>query len=727
MLTAGSVVGHYTIIHKLGSGGMGDVYLANDTRLGRNVALKILPAGVATDPERRARFEREARAVALLNHPNIVTVHSIEDVRGTHFITMECVAGKTLTTLIPPQGLPLNTFFELVLPIVEAVTAAHQQGVTHRDLKPDNVMVTDDRRVKVLDFGLAKLQTGVGQTTTQSTILDMSYAGQIVGTVAYMSPEQAEGKSVDPRSDIFSLGIVQHQMLTGQRPFTGDSQASIMSAILRDTPPSITDRHPALPHSLARIIKRCLAKDPTRRYQTALDLRNDLEEVRQEIDSGVGRVVSAATPVTSYVPMAAAALVVSALAIAGAVYWLRAPEAGRSEPTGEATFSQLTHEPGQELFPSLSPDGKTVAYTSAANGNLDILAQRVSGATVIGVNLTRDSAADDLQPAFSPDGEFIAFRSERDGGGVFVMGATGESVRRVADFGYHPAWSPDGQQLLCVTQNVTDPAIRFTTSQLWAIATATGAKRLLSEGDAVQPSWSPHGHRIAYWGRTTGTGPGEIWTMPAGGGEPVAVTTEPSMDWNPVWAPDGRHLYFSSDRGGTMNLWRVPIDEQTGKTMGRAEAVTTGVGASSQHVTISSDGRRIVYAAVVETTNLQKVAFDPDAGTAVGMPEWITRGSRTVAQPDASPDGTLLAFNSAGKQEDIFVTHADGLGLQQLTDDAFKDRAARWSPDGRRIAFYSDRTGKYEIWVVNRDGGGLQQLTHSPGAHYPVWSPDGLR
>jgi Tol biopolymer transport system component len=259
------------------------------------------------------------------------------------------------------------------------------------------------------------------------------------------------------------------------------------------------------------------------------------------------------------------------------------------------------------------------------------------------------------------------------------------------------------------------------------VTTTIGENRMLSEGDAAQPNWSPNGYRIAYWGRTTGTGPGDIWTIPATGGQPVAVTTEPSTDWNPVWGPDGRHLYFSSDRSGSMNLWRVPVDERSGKPQGRAEAVTTGVGASSQHVTISKDGHRIAYVSRVETMNLQKVTFDPEAGAAVGMPAWITRGSRSLAQPEPSPDGKLLAFNSSGKQEDVFVAQADGTGLHQLTDDAFIDRAARWSPDGQRIAFYSDRTGKYELWVIKRDGSGLQQLTWSPGAHYPVWSPDGRR
>lgn len=726
-MVIGSTLAHYKIIQALGSGGMGEVYIAQDTRLGRSVALKILLAEVAADPDRLARFEREARAVAALNHPNIVTVHSIERAGDVHFITMEYVSGQTLSAVTPSTGLPLKRFFSLALPLIEAVSAAHQHGIIHRDLKPDNVMVTNEGRVKVLDFGIAKLKPGFVDDPANTDVAPthgMTIQGQIIGTVAYMSPEQAEGKPLDHRSDIFSLGIMLHEMASGRRPFGGDSHASIVSAILRDAPPSITQLNPAMPVRLAEIIQRCLAKDPSRRYQSALDTRNDLAELEQALNSGVAVSAVPSKPTTSR--RLGATLAAALVVLAGVIYWLRpGGDVDRSAtPIGDAAFTQVTHGPGAELFPSLSPDGRMIVYASAAAGNVDIYSQRVGGENP--VNLTKDSAADDSQPAFAPDGEHLAFRSERDGGGIFIMGATGESVRRVTNFGYHPAWSPDGRQLLCVTQSVNDPAFRFTASQMWAITIATGERRLVSEADAGQPSWSPNGHRIAYWGRTADSGAGDIWTIPASGGPPVAVTTEASVDWNPVWAPDGRHLYFSSDRGGSMNLWRVPIDESSGRTLGRPAAVTTGGGAKSQHVTISKDGLRVAYVSLIETMNLQKVAFDPSAGITRSAPDWITRGSRAVAQPDASPDGKRLAFNSAGKQEDIFMGQADGTGLQQLTNDLFKDRAARWSPDGQRIAFYSDRTGKYEIWVINRDGSGLQQLTKSPGAHYPVWSPDGV-
>jgi Tol biopolymer transport system component/tRNA A-37 threonylcarbamoyl transferase component Bud32 len=722
----GSVLGHYEIVRRLGRGGMGEVYLARDATLGRQVALKVLRPDLADDADRNARFEREARAVAALSHPNIVTVHSIERADDVRFITMEYVPGKTLAALIPSGGLPLKAFLDYALPLVDAVSAAHQQGVAHRDLKPDNVMVDGDGRVKVLDFGLAKLLPQAvesGEQTTVEPIPGDTIEGRTFGTAAYMSPEQAQGKSVDYRSDIFSLGIMLHEMITGRRPFVGGNPTAVISAILKDSAPPIREHNATLPAGLERIVKRCLAKDPARRYQSGRDLWNDLDELKQELDSGA----LAGTPAPAVTSARALPLTlagVAAVVLAAIGYWLwLGPGGDGAEPDRDVAFSQLTHGPGEELFPSLSPDGRTIVYASDAAGNFDIYAQRVGGENAI--NLTRESTADETQPAFAPDGERIAFRSERQGGGLWVMGATGESARRVADFGYHPAWSPDGQQLLCVTQSVTDPALRFSVSQLWVITIATGERRLLGEGDAAQPAWSPNGHRIAYWAKTPGAGPGVVFTIPATGGEPVAVTTDTSLNWNPVWAPDGRYLYFSSNRDGSMNVWRVALDERTGETTGRPEPVTSGVAASIQHLTISKDGSRIAYAARTETMNLQRVAFDPGAAAIRGVPESITRGSRAVAQPHVSPDGATLAFNSSGRQEDIFVIRADGSGQLQLTDDAARDRAARWSPDGQRVAFYSDSTGQLEIWAINRDASNLEQLTRSPGAHYPVWSPDG--
>ncbi len=282
-------LGHYRILRPLGKGGMGEVYAAQDTKLGRTVALKVLPQTLTSDPSRRERFEREARTEAALNHPHIVTVYSVEEADGLPFLTMELIEGKRLSELIPAQGMNLDRFLQLAIPLADAVSAAHKRGIVHRDLKPANVMVTEEGQLKVLDFGLAKLKEAAfsgEDLVSDLETWEQTGEGRIVGTAAYMSPEQAEGKPVDARSDVFSLGIVIYEMTTGRRPFQGDSSAGTLSSILKDTAMSVSELRPELPLELGRIIRRCLEKDPARRMQTALDLRNELEDLKKDSDSG---------------------------------------------------------------------------------------------------------------------------------------------------------------------------------------------------------------------------------------------------------------------------------------------------------------------------------------------------------------------------------------------------------------------------------------------------------
>ena len=292
----GQTLSHYTILEKLGEGGMGTVYLAEDQTLGRKVALKVLPAEMAADPDRLQRFQREAKTVAALNHPAIVTLYSVENVDNTHFITMEVVEGKSLESMIHPGGLSLDRLFDIAVPLASALAAAHRQHITHRDLKPPNIMLTKDGRVKVLDFGLAKLHaSGAPGEALDAATLALTQDGMVMGTMPYMSPEQAQSKSVDHRTDIFSLGIVLYELATGRRPFLGETPADLISSILRDAPPSVTTINVDLPNHLGRIISRCLEKTPDRRYQTALDLRNELEQLQKEVsESGAGSMPSIA-------------------------------------------------------------------------------------------------------------------------------------------------------------------------------------------------------------------------------------------------------------------------------------------------------------------------------------------------------------------------------------------------------------------------------------------------
>ena len=283
----GTSLSHYGITAKLGQGGMGEVYAAWDTKLDRDVALKVLPADAAASPERRRRFQLEAKAIAGLSHPNLVAVYAVEEANGVHFIVMELVKGQTLTRSIPHRGMALAEFLRVARSICEAVSAAHDLGVIHRDLKPHNVMLSDSGQVKVLDFGLAKLQSELRAPETDETATTSgTREGQVLGTTAYLSPEQAEAKDLDHRSDVFSLGIVFYEMLTGARPFRGDSAAAVISAILRDDPPPLADVRRDIPSDVGRIVRRCLAKDPERRFQSVKDLRNELEELEQEVASG---------------------------------------------------------------------------------------------------------------------------------------------------------------------------------------------------------------------------------------------------------------------------------------------------------------------------------------------------------------------------------------------------------------------------------------------------------
>ena len=753
----GRTIGHFRIIEKIGAGGMGEVYAAEDLKLRRKVALKVLPHELAADPTRRARFEREATAIAALSHPNIVVVHSVENADGVDFITMELVEGRPLSLVIPAGGLPLGRFFDLAIPLADAVAAAHRAGVVHRDLKPDNVVVGNDGRVKVLDFGLAKLRDAEGPAAGSASVMPTRHLtgqGQIVGTVAYMSPEQVEGRTLDHRTDIFSLGIVLYEMATGKRPFQGESQASIISSILRDAPSPASALNPALPRHLGRIVRQCLAKDPEERTESARDVRNQLVDLKREIDSGAlaspaaGAAAgegAAAGARSWWRPALGGALVTAAVAVAAIVALGRIPgrpgagpgagssAGGRGAIAMAATQIKLTDAPGEEVTPSLSPDGKFVVYASRAAGNMDIYVMRVGGRNP--VNLTADSQADDTEPAFSPDGSRIAFRSERDGGGIFVMGATGESVVRLHDSGYRPAWSPDGTRLVVASADFEVPSARPSRSELWVIEVAGGAARKIFDGDAVQPAWSPSGRRIAFWAIPPVSGQRDIWTIPAEGGEPVAVTNDAPLDWNPVWAPDGTHLYFSSQRGGSMNLWRVAIDEATGATQGTPEPVTFGAGSEIHSASLSRDGRQIVAVGSVLFQSVRRVALDLERERTIVDPAILQRSSNPLLWVDASPDGRSVVYSTVAAsdrpglvREEIVVSSVDGSSRRSVAVSESRNRIPRWSPNGDRISFASDRDGVYRIYTVRPDGSDLQKLEGSRGnTVYNAWSPAGDR
>jgi eukaryotic-like serine/threonine-protein kinase len=745
----GRRLGAYQILAPLGAGGMGEVYRARDTRLGRDVAIKILPRAFTADAGRLARFEREARVLASLNHPHIAAIYGIEEGPSeggpsgssapVRALILELVEGETLAERIAhagSKGLPLREALDIARQIADALDAAHEKGIVHRDLKPPNIKITPQGVIKVLDFGLAKLEAGEagqsgGDVTAAPTItVDDTREGLIVGTAAYMSPEQARGQAVDKRTDVWAFGCVLYEMLTGRAAFSGATLSDTIAALIDRTPdwsllPSAT------PPAVRRLLERSLRKDQRERLRDIGDARTELTDAIQPLISPTRSrrmtVTSIASALRSLPPPVRAVLVILIAAMAYTAY----KRLSRSNPTPpstlRATFSQLTSSPGIEWFPSISPDGRWVVYAGDMSGNRDIFLQSITGQNPI--NLTTDSPDDDDQPAFSPDGERIAFRSERDGGGIFVMGRTGEAPRRVTRAGYRPAWSPDGSLLAYTTHTVdVNPQNGVGQSELWTVNVRSGAaQRLSALANAVDVSWSPHGNRLAVSIQASGTRQMDVVTVDVVRGEIVPLLTDPATDWSPVWAPDGRSLYFTSDRSGSMNLWRIAVDEESGRALENPEPLTTPSSFAS-HASIAADGRHVVYSSVLITSNVTQLRFNPSAGTVEGAPSDVTTGSRPWANPDPSPDGQWLTFYSRQNPEGhIYIARSDGTGLRQLTGDSFQDRVPRWSADGQWIAFFSNRSGiPYVLWKIRPDGSDLMQAT-TAGAVYATWSPDGRR
>jgi len=447
---------HYEILEKLGEGGMGVVYKAQDTHLDRFVALKVLPAQALHNPDRKRRFVQEAKAASALNHPNIIHIYDIACADGVDFIAMEYVPGKTLEAWIGRKGLKVSEALKYAIQIADALAKAHAAGILHRDLKPANVMVNEDGLVKVLDFGLAKLTErspidgDQGARTVTLRPADTE-EGTLLGTVAYMSPEQAEGKKLDARSDIFAFGTLLYELVTGRRAFQGESKLSTLTLILREDPKPPTQIAEEVPRELEKIILRCLRKDPDRRFQHMADLRVALVELKEESESGK---LESPAPSVAARPRrrlaAGLAAVLGGAAVLAGVWWLGRPQAPLQPPS----LTRLTFDSGLTFFPTISRDEKLLAYSSdrADQNNLDIWIQQMGGGQPL--RLTHHPAAD-VHPDFSPDGTRIAFSSSRDpGGGVYVMPALGGGEeRKIAAPGGEARFSPDGKWIAYTTSS----------------------------------------------------------------------------------------------------------------------------------------------------------------------------------------------------------------------------------------------------------------------------------
>jgi serine/threonine protein kinase len=722
----GTTLGHYQITARIGKGGMGEVYRAHDTRLNRDVALKVLPDDTASDPERVARFEREARAVAALQHPNIVTIHSVERINGRSFITMELVSGTTLADLIPTGGLPLDRFFDVSIPLAEALRAAHAKGITHRDLKPSNIMVDEDGRLRVLDFGLAKLLSTTDRSGEMTfTEEPVTAEGKILGTVSYMSPEQAEGKALDHRSDIFSLGIVLYEMATGLRPFSGDTPISTVSAILKDTPPSVVRVRANLPRHLARVINRCLEKNPEKRFQTARDVCNELEGLRKEVESGdVEQTLSSSIPgdAPNVAParrprtwQTVAGALAAAAVIALAIYAATLVRRPQQEPSQTLQTRPMTGSVGTESPGSWSPDGGFFAYYHSQSGPMDIFVVSSAGGDPIKLV---SSPYDDVLPRWSPDNRWIAFASNRDSRtGIYLVPPLGGPIRKLVETGFRPLsnymlgslgtypWSPDGQTLLL---SRIDKEGRVA---VWSVELESGKEsRLTSPAVGVldyAPSYTFAGDKIAF-GRTEGT-TSSLFVMTASGGEPQKILDEKAGFILPAWAPDGRRVVYSTSAGG---LWIADTESRTKRQLTSAD--------TDQSPVVGRDGR-ILFEKVSHQTDLYIQDID-------GKNEQrLTFHTLDNFDATISPDGSSIVYTSTrtGNPEIWLLDRKTG-SERQLTNREAVDWGPQWSADGRVIAFASDQGGRNRLWVVTVDGGAPRMLGDNELAGRQLaWAPDG--
>jgi len=661
----GRTISHYRILEKLGGGGMGVVYKAEDTRLHRFVALKFLPSEVARDPKVLARFQREAEAASALNHPNICTIYDIGEQDGQAFIAMEYVSGKTLDQLIGRNGLRPNQALKYAVQIAEPLVKAHSAGIIHRDLKPSNVMVTENDLIKVLDFGLAKIAetttSEFAETASVKAPCPNTEQGVIVGTTPYMSPEQAEGKKVDTRSDIFSFGSLLYEMLTGQRAFSGDSRLSTLSAILKEEPKPVSSINHDVPRDLEKIISHCLRKDPDRRFQHMDDLKVALLDLKEESDSGKLSGVTGTLPTGGRKswPAWAGGLVILFLIVA-AGFWRLFLRPEGNQGLAPRTVP-LTSYVGTECCASFSPDGNQVAFEwdGPRQDNADIYVKLIG--TENAVRLTTDPA-DDISPAWSPDGRYIAFLRvlSENKAGVFLVPSIGGPQRKLAEISDWSwgglAWYPNGKWLAVPDQN-----------SISLLSVDTGEKRKLTFPPAASsddsPAFSPDGQRLAFSRNVALTS--EIYLLVLSGdlapkGEPKQLTSKHHFGKWPVWTADGREIIASLGLISEFHeaeLWRIPVDRG-----GMPQPVPTFI--KGRNPAISRRGDRLAFTRLLSDDNIWRVE--------------VPGPNRKASDPIS------------------------------LISSTYADAAPQYSPDGKRIVFTSARSGHTEIWVCASDG----YLTH---------------
>jgi Tol biopolymer transport system component/serine/threonine protein kinase len=720
------LAGRFRIVRFIAGGGMGEVYEAEDLRLGRRVALKFLQQELASHSQALQRFQQEARAASALNHPHICTIYDIENADGKSFIAMELLQGHTLQQLLLREPLKYEQALELAIQIADALDAAHRKGIVHRDIKPANIFVDERSQVKLLDFGLAKSFAPAAPVqeeapyNTSTVNHQLSNPGTAMGTIAYMSPEQAMGEELDARSDLFSFGVVLYEMISGQPAFPGNTSALVFDGILHKAPKPIVAWQPDASPGLEQLIAKLLEKNRELRCQTTAELLSDLKRLKGDTTSGSHLTSMAVQPTPNpaeWPRWARPAVILVAVALIAAVGWLYY---SRGKPSSEGALRMIpfTSSTGQKSAPALSPDGKEVAFAwhGEKDDGLRIYVKLVGAGAPL--QLTAGPGNED-SPAWSPDGRFVAFvRYLDDQASYYIVPSLGGPERKIAD-AYTTlslAWSPDGKNLL-----VTDKrSAQDLHENILLISVENGERRVVftPQGPYVAfATYSPDGKYIAF---TQGAGSlaQELFVLRLVAGNIVQLTSDKALISGLSWMPDSNSIVFSSSRNGLQSLWRTRLT-------GGVPVAVVGGASGAVAPTIAREGARLAFLLNHVNINIWRAPGPSARGS--GSPAKLIASTRESYDVSFSPDGRKIAFASdrSGPGE-IWLSNSDGSNPVQLTSMASFAGTPRWSPDGTQIAFDSRPEGHSDIFLISAQGGSPRRLTEGPFENdIPSWSRDG--